>query len=191
MESTESESHFSIGEVEALLTSISHAEYKQMILLIEQLNPHRAGCTGEDIYELALRKILVGDRKWPRHVKRQAFIRNVVRSLIWSEVKKNQDALSQASGTDHIDDISDLALTADLQNDEKLISKAVHALMDAFDGDKDVCCILFNKIKSLQATKIKEICKLTEQSYQAAMRRLKRNARKLFPGGIDYWRDDL
>ncbi len=184
----ESESHYSIGEVEAQIADMGEADYAKVILLIEQLNPHRAGCTGEDLYERAIQKMLIGERQWPRHVKRATFIRNVVRSLISSEIKKNKDALSMASGMDDIESVSDLVLEDSLQNDQQKISAAVHELMDTFEGDGSIRCILLNKLKSYQASKIKEVCKLTEQSYQAAMRRLKRNARQLFPEGIDYWR---
>mgnify|MGYP000521867736 CR=1 FL=1 len=107
-----------------------------------------------------------------------------------NEVKKKQDALSQASGLDNIDDITVVDLTADLRNDENVISKAVHALIDAFEGDEKIRCIVLNKLKKYQAARIKEVCKLTEQTYQAAIKKLKRNARKIFPAGIDYWRDE-
>ncbi|WP_075186525.1 sigma-70 family RNA polymerase sigma factor [Teredinibacter haidensis] len=190
MESNETKQHYSIGEAEELLADISDDAYRKMILSIEQLNPHRAGSTAEDLFELALEKVLAGDRKWPKSVKCHTFIRNVVRSLIWSIVKSRKDALSQATALENIDDISDLDLTADLRNDEAVISKAVHALMDAFKGDQSITCIILNKLKGFKATKIKEICTLTENSYQAAVKKLKRNARKMFPAGIDYWRDE-
>jgi len=189
LESDEPETHYSIGEVEELLDDISDDDYRKMILSLEQLNPHRAGCTAEDLYELALDKILKEDRQWPKGVKRHTFIRNVVRSLIWSKVKGKKDGLSQATAIENIDDISDLDLTADLRNDENVISKAVRELMDVFEDDAYIRCIIFNKLKSFKASKIKEICKLTENSYQAAMKKLKRNARQMYPTGIDYWRD--
>ncbi|ABD79470.1 sigma-70 family RNA polymerase sigma factor [Saccharophagus degradans] len=190
MEPDEPEKHYSIGEAEELLADINDDAYRKMILSIEQLNPHRAGFTAEDLFELALEKVLSGDRKWPKSVKSHTFIRNVVRSLIWSMVKSKKDALSQATALENIDDISDLDLTADLRNDETAISKAVHTLMDAFKGDQSITCIMLNKLKGFKATKIKGICNLTENSYQAAIKKLKRNARKMFPAGIDYWRDD-
>lgn len=190
MEKNEPEIHYCIGEAEELLADISDNDYRKMILSIEQLNPHRAGCTAEDLYELAMNKILSGDRKWPKTVKRHTFILNAVRSLIWSIVKSKKDALSQSTALDNIDNVSGLDLTADLRNDNESIAKAVTALMDAFNSDKDICCIILNKLKSFKASNIKEICKLSENSYQAAMKKLKRNARKIFPTGIDYWRDD-
>ncbi len=183
------EDHYSPGEVAQLFSEVSQAEAVKMILLIRQLNPDRAGYTAEDMYELTVKKILSGDRKWRRDVKRATFVRNAARSIIWSETKKSQDALSQATAIEDIDGIAEMDLTADLRNDEKAIKSTVKDLFDMFKDDKTITCILLHLMKDFKASKIKELCKLTEQTYQAARRRLKRNVFKKFPTGIDYWRE--
>lgn len=188
--SPELRKHFSIGEAEEHVAGMTDAEYKRIILLIEQLNPHRAGCTGEDLFEAALRKILSGDRKWPRHVKLPTFVHQVVRSLLSNEIKKKQDAHPLATNIDSLGDIENDELTAHLANDEAAIARAVQELTNAFDDDGDIRCIMLNKLRNQKAFQIKINCKLTEQTYQSAMKRLKRQALKLFPEGVDYWRDE-
>ena len=81
-------------------------------------------------------------------------------------------------------------LTADLRNDEEVIKATVKDLFEMFKDDKAITCIFLHLMKGFKASKIKEVCKLTEQMYQTARRRMKRKVSKKFPTGIDYWRED-
>ena len=190
------ENYASQDEVMEALAGLSPDEYRLLDYQARRLSFGTIYATGQALFSEAVERALDLRRRWcPALMPFTTFMRNSMGSIASNERKgfhaqhiANVSAL--ATGDEDVDDDAFLSSRGVLPKNsiEDLLEEAEeHAAMlrdyDAlfayFADDEEVWMILVAMEQELVGAQIKEYCKLHDDQYLAARKRLKRGATKL------------
>ncbi len=198
----QTQSHFSLVEVEERITKVTDADIGRLINLFKNMGCNRRTNLDEkELLNIVIKKVLEGERKWPTNVEMITFFKNAGRSLIKSEENKKSKSTDKSVEIDEFQKTSSpqdtrelLAMNSNLSPDQDLETEdenkanmLLHEkIISLFKDDKSILCILKKMLEDTKKAMILRICSITEKEYLSSRNKIKYQLKKSYPAGYEH-----
>ncbi len=173
--------YLSLDEVRAKLSCLSKSDLLRLGRIAEfQANKLRQ-CEGEDLLAEGLKRVVSGERRWPRGLGTSTFMKNVFASIVSSKAKHavfasqyEVDAEVDQSG-DVISDQGDVAVEERVDPTMEIYAQEMlGTVANNISDDPDALAVAMALGEGMTAIETQSQFRLSQKQYDAARKRLRR-----------------
>jgi len=175
--------YYTIKEVNEILSTLDDPSWTKLMKAAEYKS-YFYDISAEDLLQDVIEKLLSNKRNWPRDLDIFILFRNIIRSLLDNEKKKDKKELSlndkNKNGDEFINNYADQKVDTE---QELLLQQKREEISGLFKDDDMAKNIVDGRMENLKRGELLEILGLTEQEYDTKWKKIRRCITKEYPGG--------
>lgn len=193
------EDYLSEGEVKEALEALSQADLLRLGQVARRFEGR--GCSGDDLLQEAILRVLDGTRVWKRGMRAAPFLYSAMKSIADAGYKKktvenNAESSTDAEGNEKVsvsaarNEVTPSAEEALIQTEkeeawEQGIKARLSEVQALFQGHEHANWVLMGQMDGCAVKEVCEMSGMTRTQYDSARRHIRRTLDKNFPNG---WR---